>query len=156
MIRLGAAVALIAYGADRITKYLAVDAWDLAGDPVAVTPFFNLVLVWNPGISFGLLQSDSNVGRFLLTAFALCVIGALAVWLARARSPMLAAALGLVIGGAAGNVTDRIAWGSVADFFDFHLGGWHFPVFNVADAAIFCGFVLIVADGLFSRTRRAI
>ena len=156
MIRLGIAVAVGVYAADRLVKYLALEVWDLAGHPVVVAPFFNLKLVWNRGISFGLLQSDSSLGPILLTVFALGVIAALAVWLARAHSPFLAVALGLVIGGAAGNVTDRIAWGSVADFFDFHLGVWHFPVFNVADAAIFCGFVLIVADGLFARARRAI
>ena len=156
MIRIGIGLALAAYAADRAVKWLALEVWDLSERTYTLTPFFDLRLVWNTGVSFGMFQSDLEIGRWLLTGFAVAVILALLVWLGRTRSPLLAVAIGLVIGGAAGNATDRIAWGSVADFFLFHIGDWHFPVFNVADTAVVGGFALIVADGLFARGRRAI
>ena len=156
MIRVGIGFAVAAYAADRAVKWLALEVWDLAQRSYALTPFFDLHLVWNTGVSFGMLQNDLDLGRWLLIGFAFAVIMALLVWLARTRRPLLAIALGLVIGGAAGNATDRIAWGSVADFFLFHLGDWHFPVFNVADMAVVCGFALIVADSLFARGRDGI
>ena len=149
-------IAAAAFAVDRLTKWIGIEVLNLPEQPIILTPFFNLVMVWNSGISFGLLQNDADWGRLLLIALQVGIVAALLVWLARVRGPLLATALGLVIGGAAGNVTDRIAWGSVADFFDFHLGDWHFPVFNVADAAISVGFVLIVLDGLFVRRQRAI
>ena len=156
MIRAGIAVAAAVYGLDRVAKWLVLEVLDLAEQSIVIAPVFNLVLVRNTGVSFGMLQNDLDLGRWLLVAFALVVIVALLVWLARTQGILLAVALGMVIGGAVGNVTDRIVWGYVVDFFNFHLGGWHFPVFNVADAAIVCGFGLIVLDGLFARRERGI
>jgi signal peptidase II len=156
VIRFGIWIAVAAYSADRVVKWVGIEWLDLPARSFVLTPFFNLVMVWNSGVSFGLLQNDSDLGRWLLIAFQVTVVLAFLLWLGRAHNRLLAAALGLVIGGAAGNITDRLAWGVVADFFDFHLGPWHFPVFNVADTAIFLGFVLIVVDSLSTRRQRAI
>lgn len=156
MIRTGITMAVAVYGADRLSKWLVLEVLELTEQPDPFGPVFNLVLVRNTGVSFGMLQNDLSIGRWLLVAFALAVVVALLVWLARSRGVLLAVALGMVIGGAAGNVTDRIIWGYVVDFLNFHVGDWHFPVFNVADAAIVCGFGLIVLDGLFARRESGI
>lgn len=159
MIRSGLALAAVVYGLDRVSKWAVLEVLNLAEQPIVVAPFLNLVLVHNTGVSFGLLQNDLDLGRWLLVAFAVAVIVALSIWLARSTSLLLGTGLGMVIGGAAGNVTDRVLWGHVADFFDFHIGECrfcHFPVFNVADAAIVCGFALIVLDGLFAGRERGI
>jgi signal peptidase II len=148
--RLGLALALAVLVLDRLSKWLLIDH---LADPgiIEVTPFFNLVMVWNRGISFGFLQSGKQWAPYLLAALALGVALVLAVWLWRSRRRLTAAALGLVIGGALGNVCDRLVWQAVADFFDFHLMGYHWPAFNVADAAIVVGVAGLLMDGLFER-----
>lgn len=156
MIRTGIIMAMAVYGTDRLAKWLVLEVLELTERSIVLAPVLNLVLVRNTGVSFGMLQNDLNLGRWLLVAFALTVVVVLLVWLARTRGALLAVALGMVIGGAAGNVTDRIIWGYVVDFLNFHVGNWHFPVFNVADAAIVCGFGLIVLDGLFARRESGI
>lgn len=111
-------------------------------------PIFSLTMVWNPGVSFGLLRADSAVGRGLLIAFALVVVAVLAGWARKADRRLTAAALGLVMGGALGNnLIDRLHFGRVVDFLDF--SGLHFPwVFNVADSAISVGVALLLLDTL--------
>ena len=148
--RLGLALALAVLVLDRLSKWILIEQ---LADPriIEVTPFFNLVMVWNRGISFGFLQSGSYWAPYLLAALALAVALVLAVWLWRSRRRLTAAALGLVIGGALGNVCDRLVWQAVADFFDFHLMGYHWPAFNVADAAIVVGVAGLLMDGLFER-----
>ena len=116
---------------------------------VAVTPFFDLVMTWNHGISFGLFSGQA--GPYIFVAVALAVSAGLLVWMVRDRRPAAALSLGLVIGGAVGNVIDRVRLGAVADFIDVHAGTWHWPAFNVADSAITLGVALILIDGLFSR-----
>src|SRR5690606_35073313 len=108
----------------------------------------------NRGVSFGMFQSG-EAGRWLLSALALGIVAALLVWLRRVRVWWLAVGLGGVIGGAVGNVFDRLwyAEGAVADFFDFHLAGWHWPAFNVADAAIVVGVGLILLDAVLAPRR---
>ena len=151
----GLIIAAVTLATDRVTKWIALEVLDLPQRPIEVAPFFNLVMVWNSGISFGLFSNDTRIGPWLLSGFALTVTAGLLVWLRRAHSLMLTVALGLVLGGAVGNVIDRILWGRVADFVDLHLGNWHWPVFNVADAAIVFGFGLIVLDGLLNRQGRS-
>lgn len=112
-----------------------------------VTGFFNLVMVWNRGISFGLFQSG-DTGRYVLAGFAVAVSIGLLVWLRRGQPPLTALGIGAVLGGAIGNVVDRLFRGAVADFFDFHIFGYHWPAFNVADSAITLGVVAILVDGL--------
>ncbi|MCC5995254.1 MAG: signal peptidase II [Oceanicaulis sp.] len=116
-------------------------------------PWFNLTMVWNAGISFGLFAAESLWQRLILVGISLAVAGVLAVWMWRAERKLQACAFGLIIGGAVGNVIDRLAYGAVADFLDF--SGLYFPfVFNVADAAISIGVVVMLADLLMHDRRR--
>lgn len=117
-----------------------------------VTGFFNLVPVWNTGVSFGLF-GDTGTSRWILVAVALVIVVILLVWLARAESGMVSIGLVLVIGGALGNVLDRVFYGAVIDFFDIHAFGFHWPAFNIADATIVFGTALLLYDGLFGSPR---
>lgn len=119
---------------------------------IEVTPFFNLVMAWNRGISFGLFHAGSLLETLALAGVALAIVSGLTVWMVRAETQYLRMALALVIGGAIGNLIDRLRWGAVADFLDFHAFGWHFWAFNVADAAISIGAALLVFDALFSKS----
>jgi signal peptidase II len=149
------AVAVIA--ADQASK-----AWILSffmargGAPVApVLPFFNLVLTGNRGMSFGLFNNNAAMNTAVFTALAAVIVVALLVWLRRAHNALIRLALGLIIGGAVGNVIDRLARGAVVDFLDFHLGDWHWFAFNVADAAICLGVAALLLDGLLGRPKAA-
>lgn len=132
---------------DQLTKYAAVAA--LAGKaPVEVTPFFNLVLVYNRGAAFSFLAGMGGWQREFFIGIAL----AASVWIVYLlrRYPqqvLFCLALSLVLGGAIGNVIDRVNIGAVTDFLDFHAWGWHWPAFNVADSAITCGAALLIWDG---------
>lgn len=155
--RRGLIVAALVLLADQASKALLIGVMAARGDaPLAVTGFLNLVMVWNEGISFGLFNTPEAAGarRWVLAGVALAVVGALVLWMRRAR-PGLALVIGAIIGGALGNVVDRLARGAVADFFDLHLAGWHWPAFNVADMAISLGVVALVADGLLGGGRAA-
>lgn len=114
----------------------------------AVTGFLNLVLVANRGISFGLFQDMPQVGRWLWAAVALGISGALLVWMRRTPDRLLRYALAGIVGGALGNAIDRVRLGAVVDFVDLHAFGYHWPAFNLADAAITVGAVVLVADSL--------
>lgn len=116
---------------------------------IEITDFFNLVLAWNTGISFGLFDSDSPFNVWTLSALALLIVACLIYWLLRAERRIIAVSLGLIIGGALGNVADRLRIGAVVDFLDFHAMGWHWPAFNVADSSITVGAAILIADSLF-------
>ncbi|QQP89502.1 signal peptidase II [Skermanella rosea] len=136
---LALAIALLAAAADQASKRVILEH---VMDPprlIEVTPFFNLTLGFNRGVSFGMLSSDEALGPWLLVGLTLGIVAALIVWARRVGSRIEAAAIGGVIGGAIGNVIDRVRQGAVTDFLDFHALGWHWPAFNLADAAIFCG-----------------
>jgi len=133
---------------DQITKYVAVA--ELAGQaPVEVTSFFNLLLVYNRGAAFSFLAGMGGWQRHLFTVIAL-VASVWIVYLLRRypQQSLFCLALSLVLGGAVGNVIDRVTIGAVVDFLDFHAYGWHWPAFNVADSAITCGAALLIWDGL--------
>ena len=134
---------------DQITKFWAVDA--LNGVVHAVTPFFNLILVWNRGISFGLFQQDRSevTGTYLLIAMALLITVVMFVWLTRTRRPVQQYAIAGVIAGALGNVIDRMQYGAVVDFLDFHVLGYHWPAFNIADCCVVVGIAILMVDSLF-------
>lgn len=121
---------------------------------IEVTPFFNLVMGWNRGVSFGLFNSDSPLNVWLLPLVVVAVTAALMMWLWRAESRWLGWGLGLVIGGAVGNLVDRLRFGAVADFLDFHAFGWHWPAFNVADSGITVGAAIILLESLFTREKK--
>ena len=122
MVRLGLTVALVLLGLDQLTKWVVLAVLDLPARPIAVTPFFNLVMVWNRGVSFGMLDTLGGVAPWLLSGLALAVVIGLLFWLRRSEHAMMAIGLGLVIGGALGNVIDRLRYGAVVDFLDFHAG----------------------------------
>ena len=148
---LGLLVAVLAIGADQVTKW-----WILASvmDPpriINVTPFFNVVLVWNRGISFGMFSNESMAGVWILSLLALIIVGFLFNWLRKAESKRVAISLGLIIGGALGNVIDRAVHSAVLDFLDFYIGSVRWPAFNAADSFITVGAILLILDSLFSR-----
>ena len=153
MIRLGLPVAALIIALDQATKTWIVH--DIMAPPrwIEVTSFFNIVMVWNKGASFGLFSTQSSWTQAVLGGFAIVISIVLAVWMYRARSKWLAVALGLVIGGALGNAIDRAIYGAVADFLDFHAYGYHWPSFNVADIAISIGVVMLLFDGLLEKRR---
>lgn len=119
--------------------------------PMQVTSFFNIVLTANRGISFGMLRHMQDWMPLALTLATTSVVIILSLWLVRARETLVILALGIVIGGALGNIIDRIRLGAVTDFLDFHWAGYHWPAFNVADSAIFVGVVLLVFDSIVRR-----
>ncbi|PWC83556.1 peptidase A8 [Azospirillum sp. TSH100] len=117
---------------------------------IEVTSFFNLVLVWNFGVSFGTFAGGGAMMPYILSAVAAVIAVCLISWLRQAERRLVALALGFIIGGAVGNVADRLMHGAVVDFLDFHVAGWHFWAFNVADSGISVGVVLLLIDGLFA------
>jgi signal peptidase II len=153
---LGLVLAVAIFAADQASKswlldYLAVEGPLGRGRFVELTGFFNLVVVWNRGVSFGMFAGDLDTARWVLAGIAVLVSAVLAVWLFRTRDGLVAIGLGCVIGGALGNVVDRVRYGAVFDFLDFHAFGYHWPAFNVADSGIFVGVAALLIDGLFSR-----
>ncbi|HEY8615669.1 signal peptidase II [Phenylobacterium sp.] len=141
------AVAAVTVALDQLSK-----AWILYGlelparGSVPVAGPLNFTMVWNQGVSFGLLRADQDLMRWALALFAIGVSVVLAVWVRKAGRPVLAWALGFIMGGAVGNVIDRIRWGAVADFIDVSAIGFFPWVFNVADAAINIGIALLLLD----------
>jgi signal peptidase II len=149
-----AAAALVAL-VDQLAKAWILQRFAEDGPPDLVPPFtwfFGLTLTANRGMSFGLFNNDAALNTVVFTALAAVIVGALVVWLKGVHQTLLALALGLVIGGAVGNVIDRLWRGAVVDFLEMHLAGWRFPwIFNVADAAISIGVGLMVIDSLLGR-----
>ena len=119
---------------------------------IELLPFFNLTMVWNEGISFGLFH---GMGIWILVGLSLIITVVFSLWMLKSESWFQTVALALVIGGAIGNVMDRLRFGAVADFFDFYIGNWHYPAFNVADCGIVVGIALLVIDGIFFEPKRA-
>lgn len=152
MMRPGLALAAAVLVLDQASKWFVLAEVMRPPRVLEVTGFFNLVLVWNPGISFGLLGEAGPWQAWLLAAFGTVVAGGLLVWLHRAALGRLASTgVGLIVGGALGNVVDRLRFGAVVDFIRAHAWGWNWYVFNIADAAIVCGVVVLLADALFRR-----
>ena len=144
-----AAVAVLAL--DQASKLWLLFVFDIARrGAVKVTPFFDLVLAWNVGISFGWFQNDSQLAQIGLMIIKAVAVIVLAIWMARSRTPLATIALGLIIGGAIGNGIDRFAYGAVVDFALFHLqiGGntYNWYVFNLADVAIVAGVAALLYD----------
>lgn len=138
---LGFVVAACVFGVDQISKGIALASASLDAG-IEVSPFFNLVLVHNYGVSFGLFTGASH--WWALASIGIAMTIGLSIWMWRSQSRLQALALGLLIGGALGNVSDRFRHGAVIDFLDFHVAGNHWPAFNFADVAIFCGAGLLV------------
>lgn len=147
MFRLGLLIAFVTIVLDQVSKWVILEVVMNPPQVIEVTGFFNLVMVWNRGVSFGLFSNDLSAGPWILSGIALVISGVLAIWLYKVTHTLLALALGVVIGGAIGNIVDRVRFGAVADFLDFHAFGYHWPAFNVADAGIVIGVALILVDG---------
>ena len=147
---LGLALGAFAFAADQLHKWWMIHVYDIGSKgTVEITSFLNLVMLWNPGISYGLLQQDGFWGRSVLIVFALIAVVVMIYWLAQCESTLGAAALGLIIGGALGNVVDRLIYGAVADFFSFHAFGFYWYIFNIADVAIVAGVAGLLYDFIF-------
>jgi signal peptidase II len=149
---LAAGVALI----DQLTKIWASATLEYL-QPVAVLPFFNLTLLHNTGAAFSFLSDAGGWQRWFFIVLTVAISAVLIAWLHRGArgKPWLSLSLALILSGAIGNVIDRIRFGYVVDFLDFHAFGWHWPAFNVADSAITLGAVLLIVDGFRHEEKRA-
>lgn len=147
---MGLIIAVCVLLADRISKWWIMDVIDLPGiQTVRVMSFVNLQWAENRGVSFSLLTAQGDVGRWLLVGLTIGVVTGLGIWLRYVQNSLLAVALGLVMGGAAGNIYDRIIYGYVADFIQFYVGDWSFAIFNLADSCITLGAALLIWDAFF-------
>ena len=150
-LRAGIIAAVATLVADQASKLWLLKVFDLAHRGIVkVTPFFDLWLAWNIGISFGWLQNDGQAAQLALMAVKVIAVVALAIWMARSHTFLATVALGLIIGGAIGNGIDRLAYGAVVDFARFHIeiGGntYDWYVFNLADVAIVAGVAALLYD----------
>lgn len=145
--RTGWLVALVTLLVDQAFKWWMLGPFDLAERGVVeITGFFDLVMVWNRGVSYGWFTQTDDQGRWLLIGVSLVVVVVMVGWLATSQRRLANLALGFIIGGALGNVIDRIVHGAVADFFSFHAFGYGWYVFNLADVAIVVGVAMLVVD----------
>ena len=153
---LGLGVAAVTALADQAHKAWMLYVYDIAARGIVrIASFFDLVLVWNRGISYGLFPQESALGRLGLILFAFGASAGLAAWLARVDTKLTAVSIGLIIGGAIGNAIDRILYGAVADFFSLHAFGFQWYVFNIADAAIVAGVVGLLYNLLVRGHKKA-
>ncbi len=148
VLRLGLIVALVCIVADQATKLIVLDLMD-PPRRIEVLPFADLVLVWNRGVSFGLFNTGAPAMRWILIAIALAIALGMLIWLARLDRRLPAVGIGLILGGAIGNVVDRFRFGAVVDFVYLHAGAYSWPAFNVADSTIAIGVVVLLYDSLF-------
>lgn len=147
--RLGLAALVTTFVLDQASKVWLIQSYDLPiREPLVLGPFVTFTGVWNRGISYGLFQQHSEMGRWLLAGLSVAAAVALTIWLTRTPKRLLALALGLIAGGAIGNAVDRVAYGAVFDFVHLHAGSYSWYVFNLADAAIVAGVVGLVYDSL--------
>lgn len=141
-------LSIVAFALDQWSKAVILAEPNLLQNAaIEITSFFNLVLVFNRGVSFGMFAGHNQ--PLILTAVSLIIIGILLVWLWKNNSNLVAAAIGLIIGGAIGNVFDRVRYGAVVDFLDFHYADLHWPAFNLADSFVFIGVVVLCTHSLF-------
>ena len=146
---LGLLIAILAVFVDQLSKW-----WILVFvmDPpkvISVTPFFNLVLTWNKGVSFGMFNDQGDSGALILSAIAILITLVLIFWLIKAKTNITAVGLSAIIGGAIGNVIDRLTHGAVLDFLDFYVNNVHWPAFNAADSFITIGAITLIWESLF-------
>lgn len=155
---IGLVAAAIVFAADQGVKYAVTGPLALKDVlSIYILPIFNLTWVENYGVSMGFLTADSNLSRWLLVALTAAISLAVLVWMWREKSRADVIALGLVLGGALGNITDRIRFGHVIDYADLHFGAWRpFLVFNLGDAAITIGVLILLGRALFVRDKKSV
>jgi signal peptidase II len=146
---LGLLVAFAAIVIDQVTKYVIINHVLAEYAAIIIAPFFAVVRAWNTGVSFSMFNNFGINGVYILSGVALIIVAMLLKWLKGERSKVIQVALGMIIGGALGNVIDRIRLGAVFDFLDFYVGEYHWPAFNAADSFICIGATIIVVHGLF-------
>jgi len=161
--QLGLVIAAAIFVADQASKYIVIE-WIMRPEGVPVTPFFsslvieifpilNLRMAWNTGISFSLFDWDNLLVTISLIFIQIGITSCLVWWLGKLKGNWLRVAAGLIIGGACGNILDRLRYGAVADFIDVHITGFHWPTFNLADAAICIGVIMWLIDAFMLRTQ---
>jgi len=155
--RLGYLWAVLSFALDQFHKWWMLNITGITeGDKIVITPFFDLILIWNKGVSYGLFQQESLAGRLALGVFSLLAVIALAVWLAQPEQTRLTAVcLGLIMGGALGNALDRLIRPGVADFFSLHAFGYNWYIFNIADIAIVAGVAGLLYDAIWVSRKTA-
>ncbi len=151
---IGLGIALFVILADQISKYWVLNELLHENAVVSYASFFNLVRAWNTGVSFSMFNNYGNFGAVILSAIALGIVALLLYWLYTEKNVYAKVALGMIIGGALGNVADRIRLGAVFDFLDFHIAENHWPAFNVADSFICIGAAVLVLQSLFCIVRK--
>lgn len=154
--RFGLLVAAAVMVADQATKFLVLQlvGWQ-SGAMIRLTPFLDIAIVFNRGVSYGLFPQDSDAGRWMLTAVKLFAALLFIIWLARTHSRLVAASLGLLAGGALGNAIDRTVHGAVVDFISLHVAGWNWYVFNLADMAVVAGVLGLLYDAAFGSATKS-
>jgi signal peptidase II len=152
--RLGFAVALLVFVLDQLAKWAVTDPLGLnqIGDQLTILPIFNFTFTQNEGISLGLLNATNPVGRWMLVGLTSAIAIGVAIWIGRERNRIDQVALGMVLGGALGNICDRVRFGYVVDFCDLHFGEWRpFLIFNLGDAAISIAVVILLLRAFLTR-----
>ena len=150
ILRRGLLIALVVLALDQASKWWILVSVMNPPQLIEIMPMFNLVLTWNRGVSFGMFAMGHDIGPWILSIVAVVIVTALLFWLRKAEGRLVPIAIGLIVGGAIGNVIDRMIHGAVVDFLDVYWGSYHWPAFNVADSGITVGAVLLVVDSLFS------
>lgn len=153
LFRQGLWIAALVFLLDQVSKIWILDGLDLPSQPgqnVDVLPFFSLTMVWNTGVSMGLLKDQGDIARWVLVAFTLGIAGIVVFWLRSAQHRLSMIALAFILGGAIGNILDRIRFGAVVDFIRLHAFDYSFFVFNIADSAISIGVGLLLLEAFLS------
>ena len=145
----GIFIALLVVIIDQLTKYVVLHHVLKEYAAVIITPFFDIVRAWNTGVSFSMFNNWGISGVYILSGVALLIVCFLVKWLSAEKNRTMQLALGFIIGGAIGNVIDRVRLGAVFDFLDFHLGDSHWPAFNAADSFICIGATVIIIHSVF-------
>jgi signal peptidase II len=143
---MGMGLATFIFALDQMSKWVVLNHLMVPPHTLPVTSFFNIVLAWNRGVSFGLLSSSNPYGVWILASIAFAFAAVLTLWVWRAETKVMSLAFGLILGGAVGNLLDRLRFGAVTDFLDFHANGYHWYTFNIADSAIVFGVGLILLE----------
>lgn len=147
--KLGIKTAILIFVLDQLTKQVMIYFYGVEpGFRREILPFFNLVVWWNPGVSFGMF-ADHVYSRYIFSVLAIAISILLFFWMKKSESRQEIFGFGMIIGGAYGNLVDRVVFGAVYDFLDFHLYSYHWPAFNIADAAICVGAILVIVAGIF-------
>lgn len=152
LFRYGIFVGLFTFAFDQAHKWFMIHMSPVTERVIEVAPFLDLVMVWNTGISFGLFRNNPY-SQHIFSGLSLTIVAILLVWLSKIKNLREAFAVGIICGGALGNVTDRLIHGAVADFFYFHLGEHYWPAFNIADSAVFIGAAILCYASLFTEPK---